>query len=230
MDMLLDNLIRLRDEFLIENPIKFVDDNPRRDTDPNVFRRSYQNFLRLVERHEFGKTSNTGENLEAMIKYELSKEEASLVYMYTAHHVPDEVNSHLRSNPKNLQPDIAEYCRLLTNVLTKLPSFNSGVVYRDISHPSCSLDDIFEQYENATDGIFCDPSFLSSHIREGRWSDERLGIQLVIHTGIKSNGKNLTELSFNSSESEVLFMRDTKFKVESIDYKSNVLELSEMTD
>lgn len=194
----------------------------------NKYKIAYENFKSKLEEHEFGKTTSTGENLDAMKKHNISIEDASIIYMYTSHGIHSDINSTLRMHPSYLDKDIEEYCRLLDEALSKMPSFNNKIVYRDIKFPNCSVSDIMEYYNSNVGKIFNENTFLSTHIRKGRWADDEYGVQLTILTNENSNGKDLRELCFNDDEQEVLFKKNTLFKVENVNMESNCAQLTEI--
>jgi len=195
----------------------------------NRYQKAYEDFNKLYKNHKFGETSPTGENLEAMKKYDISIEEAAVVYMYTSHGVYDEVNRQLRNNPAKLDQDIEEYSNLLTQALNKLPSYNNEIVYRDIDSPDPNKEVLLNFFDRNINTEITENAFMSSHIREGRWSDEENGLQLIILTNSNSNGKDLRELSFNAHETEVLFKKGTRFRVENVDRDKNKVELTEVS-
>lgn len=157
----------------------------------NRYKKAYESFQKMYENHEFGKTTSSGENLDAMKKYSLSIEEASIIYMYTSHGIHAEVNLRLRENHAKYDKDIKEYKNLLNQSLDKMPSFNNSTVYRDISHPG-NVEEIMDYYyySNLRKKIV-ENAFISSHIEKSRWSDINSGIHLIITTSNKSNGKDL---------------------------------------
>lgn len=194
----------------------------------NKYKDGYDNFKSFVEKHEFGKTTSTGENLDAMKEFDVSTEEASVIYMYTGIGVFSDVNLQLRNHPNRLDKDIKEYSELLDQALDKMPSFDNGLVYRDISNPDIGSADLMEYYESNMGENIVENAFISSHIKEGRWSDEESGVQLIINTKENSNGKDLRKLSFNVEENEVLFKRGTHFMVKKVDKENNIVKLIEI--
>jgi ADP-ribosyltransferase exoenzyme len=194
----------------------------------NRYKEYYESFKSKVEQHEFGKTTPTGENLDAIKKYNIPIEEASIIYMYSAHHIHRIINIPLRMHPQYLDKDISEYGRLLDEALDKMPSFNNGIVYRDISEPICPVSKIIEYYSSNIGNVIIENTFLSTHIEKERWCDEVNGVQLIIQTNGNSNGKDIGELCFVADEKEVLFKKGTTFRVDKVDKENNIVELSEI--
>ena len=226
------NLNNLFELFDIEEERRFNDElnGPEpfgASIEENKYKKAYENFVRYYETYSGG-TTRTGENLDAIGKYNLKLEEAAIIYMYTSHGIHSDVNMQLRDNRDRLDKDIKEYCRLLNRALDKMPSFDNGIVYRDISHPYREVSDILDEFEQKVGDIYLEPAFISSHIREGRWCDDEFGIQIKIFTKENSNGKDLRELSFNIEETEVLFKSSTEFLVEMVCRKNNYIELREL--
>ncbi len=193
----------------------------------NIYKLAYDNFKFVLGKHVFGKTTLTGENLDAMQKYDISVEEASIIYMYTSHGIFDDVNSQLRCRPEYLDEDIKEYCRLLDDALEKMPSHNKCTVYRDISCSEEESASIINNYRLSIEKEIIESAFVSTHIENERWS-EASGVHIIIKTKEKSNGKGLMELSFNATEGEVLFKKGTPFKVDGVDVENNMVYLTEI--
>lgn len=194
----------------------------------NRYKIAYDRFVEMEKKHLYGQTTSTGENLDAIKKFGLSVEEASLIYMYTSHGIHDEVNLRLREDSGFMDKDIAEYALLLDKALIKMPSYDFKIVYRDISNPYPGAKEILEYYQDNLGKIIVEKYFLSSHIEKGRWSDDETGVQLRIKACSNSFGKDLSELSFNVNEREVLFRKNTLFKVENVYLTKNVVELNEI--
>lgn len=190
------------------------------EKEQNKYRNHYERFIEELESHEFGKTTLTGENFDSMKRYGITKDEASLVYMYTID-MHSDVNRKLR-NGEPLDKDEAEYVCQLELVLRKLPSF-SGVVHRDISHPDCDIIEKLEFYEKNIGKEVTEHAFMSSHKDTKMWRGTKNGFGIKIFTKCDSNGRDLSEFSFNANEEEVLFLTNTKLKIERIDFDTNTI-------
>ena len=114
----------------------------------NYYKARHEEFLKKLEKHKFGKTTKTGENLDAIKLYDLSNEEASIIYMYTHHSVYAKVNSQLRNSFEYLEEDVREYSTLLDKALKKLPSFNDEEIYRDVKNPYPDLETSIKYFQS----------------------------------------------------------------------------------
>jgi hypothetical protein len=195
---------------------------------PNKYLEYYDRFKQKLKNHKFGSTTKTGENLDYMIQYGLSIEEASIVYMYTIDTCFG-VNHQLRNCTKaGMDLDVREYSHLLSHVLGKLPSYSCSVVHRDISNPDNPTENIMEEFKSKLGQVHFENAFMSSHIDPTIWSNPELGgIHMIIITKENSKGKDLSGLSFNATEKEVLFDKGASFLVKCIREK-NVIILKEV--
>lgn len=196
---------------------------PRKE---NMYKLHYEKFKNKISNHKFGSTTKTGENLDSMIKCNISIEEAALVYMYTIN-MCFEVNSQLRHNKGRMDKDVFEYSEQLNYVLNKLPSYDNGIVYRDIKHPDRPVKSLLNDYKKNMNMNIIENAFISSHIENQQWREPKTDLRLIITTKDRSNGKDLRELSFNSDEKEVLFKKGTYFKVVDVNERNNIIELVE---
>ena len=114
---LFEKVENVRHKREIEINPEFFD--PPRGT--NYFEKYHRQFLEKVEKHEFGKTTKTGENLDAIKLYGLSIDQASVIYMYTHHHIYNNLNYHLRNNYENIDEDLAKYAELLNDHFQSYP-------------------------------------------------------------------------------------------------------------
>ncbi|SEO94204.1 ADP-ribosyltransferase exoenzyme [Flavobacterium sp. CF108] len=187
----------------------------------NYYQVHHEGFIKKLSAHEFGKTTSSGENLDAIIKYDLSQEEASIVYMYTHHHIYENLNHNLRNNFENLDEDFKVYSNRLNSALDKLPSFSEQILYRDIRHPQNGNDACLQYYEQNIGRALMFNDFQSCHTDDKRISDEETDFQFVITTTKNSNAKDIQELTFVNNEKEVLFKNRTQFLIERVDKKEN---------
>lgn len=190
-------------------------DSVKRD---NIYRIGYDRFISLLEGHCFGKTSLTGENLDGMLKYNLDTSEAAIIYMYT-NDIHSEINPVLLNNGDH--KDVLMYSSLLNKVLEKMPSFSSREIFR--SEHTQNID----FYKSFIGREFEEKRFLSCHQDNTIWHDEE-GLQLIIKTKENSNAKDLSELSFNANEKEVLFKSRSLFNVMKVDSESRIIYLNEV--
>ncbi len=196
----------------------------------NPYKERHEAFLKKLENHEFGVSTESGENLEAIKLHDLSAEEASIIYMYTNHSIHGPVNSNLRNSPKNLDKDIEEYIRLFNSALLKLPALNNDRVYRDVNNPDGGVKKALEYYfKNIGSTITCH-DYMSSHKDKSRWSDYKTGFQFLISTSSNSRSRDLKNITFSKSEKEVVFISGTKFIVKDVNLTTNVVVLEEINN
>ncbi|MCR9249171.1 MAG: ADP-ribosyltransferase [bacterium] len=223
---MLDELFELYDEEEVKRQLKRQGYELLPMVRENKFKIGYERFKTLLTKHKFGETSPTGENFDAIKKRNLSIEMAAIVYMYTSYKVHDDINHQLRYRVDNLDKDIELYCRLLDSVLDKLISVNNTIVYREVPHPDRDRMEILDFYESKINSHHIESSFLSCH--QGYWYDQDSGFQYQILTSNNSNGKDLSELSFDATEKEVLFKRSTKFFIEKVVRQENRIYMIEV--
>lgn len=226
------DLQKIFDLFEVEEDRRFEENQLHPETmfidrRKNKFKLYHDTFVNKVNNHQFGTTTETGENLDAMKKFDISIDEASLIYMYTID-ICFSVNDKLRSNSNDIDKDILEYCKQLNWVLQKLPSYDNDIVYRDIRSPLADIETIFDFYEKNLNNVITEKAFMSSHIEKQYWRNTDSDFGLQIHTKTRSNGKDLRELSFNSNEQEVLFQTNTQLLIQKIDKETNTIFVKEI--
>jgi hypothetical protein len=195
----------------------------------NHYEIRHNKFIEKIAKHKFGETTATGENLDAIKLYDLSIEEASIIYMYTNHQIYNNVNYQLRNRKVKVDEDVEEYKNLLNNSLDKLPSVNNMTIYRDINNPDDEIKGAMHYYiRNIGAKIIC-KDFMSCHKSDSRWSDEETGFQMVIKTNKNSRGKDLSNITYNVEEKEVLFKSGTFFFVDDVNIEKTTVYLTEMS-
>jgi hypothetical protein len=194
----------------------------------NYYKLYHNNFIKKLSNHKFGKTTPSGENLDAMINYNLSSEEASIVYMYTHHNIYNKLNYNLRENSQNLDEDIKEYTNLLNLSLEKLPSVNETTLYRDIRYPENGVAHCLKYYKNNIGNVLSFNDFLSCHTDDVIISDKKTDFQFVIKTSKNSNAKDIQQLTLINLEKEILFKNMSFFLIEKVDRKNNQVYMSEI--
>lgn len=226
------NLKKLFEIFEIEENRRFNDNLEDEEIlfwekEKNKYKEGYGIFLKNYEKYEHGKTTSSKENFDAISDFGLSLEEGAIIFMYTAHGIHQDVNSQLRTNPQNLDSDIKEYIRFLNLALDKMPSFNKNIVFREIFNPD-NIDEVLNYYEARIGIVHVEKAFMSTHIKDERWSCKENEIQIKIATSANSKGKDLRKLSFNVDESEVLFKPSSQFTIMKVCKKNNLIEMKEV--
>jgi hypothetical protein len=152
-------------------------------------------------------------HLAGMLRHGLSEAEATLILSYTAR-TSRWTNQHSRNS---LMPDMdsirVEHNILLDKVLDKLPPFSLGKVFR--MEIGCYFNEDKELYkwlETKKGDVFHVPYFLSTS--KDKW-DER-GLIWEINTSDDSNARDISDLTQNPGEREVIFKRGSNFKIDRI--------------
>lgn len=125
------------------------------------------------------------------------------------------LNSKLRKG-EALSDDEKVWERQLDDAIMKLPDYK-GIVYRSIDSSMIPDLDKFNE-EHQVDKIVCYPAFTSSSTSI---YDEEMDIQMIIES---NHGKDMRK--YNTSESEIVFKRNSKFLV--IKREGNTIWLREV--
>lgn len=193
----------------------------------NHFRILHKKFLEKLKKHKFGGTTESGENLDAIKKCNLNIDEASAIYLYTSHHIFTFVNYQLRYM-KSPDADATLYSNILDSALNKLDSYNDETVFRDIRNPVPDVNNCLSFYMSKVGEKILFKEFLSCHTDDIRISDLKDDFQFVIRTNSNSNGKDLQEITFLALEREILFKKNTTFKIDHVDLSVNRVFMSEV--
>jgi hypothetical protein len=199
---------------------------PERGT--NYYKFYHERFLKKVEKHKFGETNATGENLDAIKNNGLTIEEASVIYMYTHLHIYENLNYSLRYHSDKLDKDQIIYIRLLNSALNKLDSMNNLTIYRDIRNPDDGVEKWLDYYEEEIGTLIKYKDFLSCHTDNVKISDNETDYQFVIKTSNNSNAKDIQKITLIQIENEVLFKNKTNFLIEKVDRKTNQVFIREI--
>jgi len=194
----------------------------------NYYKFHHELFIKKLETFKFGETSKSGENLEAIQKYDLTNDDASAVYMYTHHHIYGNLNYNLRHGAK-LYPDDLKYIELINVAFDKIPPYNSKILYRDIRKPEDGFEKWLDYYASKVGEEIVFNDFLSFHTDDVRISDEEEEYQFVIQTSTNSNSRNIQELTFVNNENEVLFRNGTKFIIDKVVRDENRIYMTELS-
>jgi hypothetical protein len=227
----MDELIELFEECEDARHQSAIASNPEFFDPPrgkNYYKFYHEKFLEKVKNHKFGATNPTGENLDAIKNNGLTIEEASVIYMYTHHHIYENLNYFLRNHIDKLDKDLKVYIRLLNSALNKLDSLNNSTIYRDIRKPDDGAEKWLDYYEQNIGKVIKFNDFLSCHTDNVRISDDETDYQFVIKTSQNSNGKDIQNMTLIQIENEVLFKNGTNFLIEKVDKKNNQVFMKEI--
>ena len=197
----------------------------------NDKRKDRENSLRYLYHHGFtpwfkrfreGDTS-LSPNLQGMVENGLTEEEAFLILAYTGSS-SGWINSDLREGKILQEPDKVLFAKYLDYVLEKMPSFDSQVVFR-METPSGDAETVLKWFESKLGSTFVLPYYLST-AQEDYENSEIVWKINTLSQG--SFGKNISNLSNNKYEKEVLFKRGAKFKIKSTDLEKSYIFLEEV--
>jgi hypothetical protein len=200
-------------------------------------------FNRLIEedsRHELIEAKNAFEvwfkeyregnkrlekHLGGMNALNLSELEATLILSYTAR-TSSWTNEHSRDSLKEDTDNFRkEHNSLLTEVLKKLPPYTQKKVYRmDFGSSANYKKELFYPWiENKIGKIIYVPYFWSTS--KDKWDDE---LTWVINTSRNSKARDISNLTQNPNEEEVLFIPGANFMIDRVDSKNNLIFLTEI--
>lgn len=231
LEFKMDELIELFEECEDARHKSEIESNPEFFDPPrgiNYYKFYHERFLEKVKNHKFGGTNATGENLDAIKNNGLTIEEASVIYMYTHHHIYENLNYFLRNHIDKLDRDQKVYIKLLNSALNKLDSFNDSTIYRDIRKPEDGAEKWLNYYEQNIGNVIKFNDFLSCHTDDVRISDEETDYQFVIKTSDNSNGKDIKNITLIQIENEVLFKNGTDFLIGKVDKENNQVFMKEI--
>ncbi len=156
--------------------------------------------------------------------FKLNRYETIIIGRY-ADFVATKLNGELRNPVKRKDEGYMLYEFLLNKSLNKIPSESNSTVY--VMYQSDGADEeLYEWYENKIGDTVQFPNFLSSSKK--KWPD--FGFYLQIKTCTISSGKYIGYLTNKEElEREVLFLSNTKFRIEKIDKKQQTIFLSELS-
>ena len=179
-----------------------------------------ENILRHDSKFEIHRIKM--ENEKDTVHNELSAIEKASIYNYSASGY-SKLNNFLRggegfesmNGTKKFSPADKEYLQSLSNSLenglNKMDANYSGVVYRGVSLPQSRINEIKQLYENKS--AYSEPFFQSTSYKAGLSYPGNA--QFVITS---KTGKLIQPLTkYGVQEKEVLFNRNTPFKIKSIE-------------
>jgi hypothetical protein len=167
---------------------------------------------------------NLKENLNGMISNGLTNEEASLILAYTGS-CSSWINSELREEGQVGECDCKkEFINRLNLALDKVKPFNNQIVYR-MDSPSEDKNTVLNWFNSKISKVFKIPYFLSTAKEDYNNSEIVWRIQTL---PINSFGKDISQLSNNKYEQEVLFRTGSFFKIKGIDNERKYINLLEI--
>lgn len=159
-------------------------------------------------------------NLSGMTKYRLTEEEALYILGYTGS-MSQWMNSELRNSKKVLCECKKAVISELDKSLSKIPSFTSEIVYR-MDGGCGGLEEEVEWFKKQVGKIIRIPYFLSTSKDDYKNSD----IVWIINThNSQSHARDVSELTNVASEKEVLFSRNSTFKIIDVELNEDMSKL-----
>jgi len=145
----------------------------------------------------------------------------------------DELNTRLRGGDTiecNSQEYVDTFSMLLSEGLRKLDSYNSETVCRNVKCPINNCEQIYDWFKNRKGAIFVDPAFMST---SANWQpvDDRVMFKIKTLPS-NSNAKSIMPIIsiFQKGnverEQEVLFDKNTLFKIENVE--NDIIYLKEV--
>jgi hypothetical protein len=163
------------------------------------------------------------DNLKGMKENGLSEEEAFLVLIYTASS-SSWINEEMREGISVDCDCKSSIIRNLDNVLAKIKSHDNKVVYR-MDNPLGDNAKVLSWFSKAVTLKFTVPNFLSTSME----NYENSPIIWKINTLVEgSMGKDISNLTNNKHEKEVLFRKDSCFEILEVDFEAAMISLNEV--
>jgi len=158
--------------------------------------------------------------------YNISIKEASIIMLYAGSH-SEYINieyHHDKLSERSNDKIFFENC--LSYVLSKLPSY-SGIVYRRDTSPDFVYTKNLEKLKRNIGNCFKVPFFLSTFGDKREFDEYSFKIQTLSEN---SKAKNIMYLSDKPNEKEVLFSKDSYFKIISIDENNKIIDVKEVVE
>lgn len=169
-----------------------------------------QKAVQQSKKHNIKSVANSGQN--GIIKAELTEKELWALNTYISSNSYG-INNSLRSG-EELESNEQEIVNNLDSALSKMPKYE-GTVYRSLdSSVMENPEEFFKLHQPGR--IVGYKAFTSTSLEV---YDEKLDIQCIIKS---KTGRNIT--SFNENEKEILFERDSLFRIEKINGNTIYME------
>lgn len=201
----------------MDNPFETCND------DKNEFGISLKEAYDKWKKNRANNKSTEFQNINGLSKKGLDKIEKFSIYQYTST-FSNWINHNYR-NGQELDTDCKkEFSNLLDNALKKLDSFDDDVVYR-MDSPYPEKQEVFKWFKSKKESVIEVPNYLST----SKDNFDNSPIVWKIKTLLaNSKGKDISELTNNRFEKEVLFERNSCFYIKEIDESSSMIFLEEV--
>jgi len=196
-----------------------------KDLHETTIRQSFEEgFSPWFKDYEKGDKS-LDDNLKGMTDNGLTEEEAFFVLAYTGS-ASSWVNSELRNGQTPTGKCKEVFANKLNESLSKVASFNGNVVFR-MDEPLSESEEVLKWFQAKVGEKFRVPYFLSTAKEDYNNSSIVWEIK-TLATG--SSGKDISQLTSNKFEKEVLFQTGSCFEIIKVDQKKNYIHLNEIVD
>lgn len=182
----------------------------------------YKGFNLWFESYQKGEKDYI-ENLSGMTANGLTKEEAFYILAYTGS-FSSWINSDLRNSHLPECECKSELINRLNMSLCKVINFSNSIVYR-MDAPLGEKEKILKWFNSKIGCIFKLPYFLSSAKEDYKNSEIVWRIKTL---NTDSLGKDISNITNNKYEQEVLFQTGSCFKIEGVDKDTEYIELTEV--
>lgn len=174
-----------------------------------TMKRKYEGYLPVAKRTNLNNS-------------ELTEDEIFILIAYTGSS-SSWINEDLRDGRRLSTPCKEHFALYLDSVLKKVCSFSNNIVFR-MDFPSGEAKEILFWFQKQINKRFLIPYYLSTSKKDYKNSQ----IVWRIETAEISRGKDISDFSNSKGEQEILFERNSKFKVIGIDSQTNYVFLQEL--
>lgn len=183
--------------------------------------KSYKGYRRLFEEFRQDNTKHSY-NLSGMLSNGLSEDEAFFILCYTASY-SSWINGDYRAGEQITCPCKAIVSDLLDKSLAKVQSYNGELIFRmDYSGNDYEVMPWFKRKIGLKFNV---PYFLST--AKHNYNNGSMVWQIKTLRDM-SYAKDISNITQNPSEEEVLFRRNSKFIVDNVDVELNIVYLTEL--
>ena len=187
-----------------------------------TIRQSYEGYLPWFEAYRTGDKS-LDDNLKGMIENGLTEEEAFFILAYTGS-ASSWVNSELRDGHLPSTKCKEVFVNKLNQALAKVSSFNGNIAFR-MDEPHSNSEEVLKWFHSKIGSKFKVPYFLSTAKED--YNNSSIVWQINTLTE-GSFGKDISQLTNNKYEKEVLFRTGSCFEIIKVDEKKNYIHLNEV--
>lgn len=180
--------------------------NPDLSDDDQLFEAKYSPLTM-----EYLKNVNKTANLDDVKTGIVSLADGELITNYSGH-ISNLVISNLKNQTVSNTKLIREYDISLENALSKLPGFDGQTVYR-MEKIVNSIKD-YEDYFGGKIGTIMNVPYYFSTSKED-WKSTRV-VYIIKTLDRNSRGKDISRITNFAAEKEILFNKNTNFKIESL--------------